>query len=179
MPQKINPDVLELMRGKTARVIGNLQALLVLVKGLPLAYNRDLQEDKERLFDSVDTVLACAGISRAAGAGCKLNRAAIAEKLDRGYLDATTLMEELIRRGMPQRTAHEIVGKLVRKAMDRGVPLSALTADEIKQVDPSLDESLKIALGVENAIARFVSFGSTAPQEVQKQVQHWQHRLKI
>ena len=179
MPQKINPDVLELIRGKTARVIGNLQALLVLVKGLPLAYNRDLQEDKERLFDSFDTVQACLELAAPLVQGMKLNRPAIAEKLERGYLDATTLMEELIRRNVPQRSAHEIVGKLVRKAMDRGVPLSALTADEFKQVDPSLDESLKTALGVENAIARFVSFGSTAPQEVQKQIQHWQHRLKI
>ena len=127
MPQKINPDVLELVRGKTARVIGNLQALLVLVKGLPLAYNRDLQEDKERLFDSVDTVHACLELAAPLVAGMELNRPAIAEKLDRGYLDATTLMEELIRRNIPQRSAHEIVGKLVRKAMDRGLPLSGLT----------------------------------------------------
>jgi argininosuccinate lyase len=177
MPQKINPDVLELVRGKTARVIGNLQALLVLVKGLPLAYNRDLQEDKERLFDSVDTVHACLELAAPLVAGMKLNRAAIAEKLDRGYLDATTLMEELIRRNIPQRSAHEIVGKLVRKAMDRGLPLSALSADDFKQVDPSLDESLKTVLGTENAIARFVSYGSTAPKEVQKQIQVWQLRL--
>jgi argininosuccinate lyase len=88
-------------------------------------------------------------------------------------------MEELIRRNIPQRSAHEIVGKLVRKAIDRGLPLSGLTADDFKQIDRALDESLKNALGTENAIARFVSYGSTAPQEVQKQIQHWQHRLKV
>jgi argininosuccinate lyase len=178
MPQKINPDVLELIRGKTARVIGNLQALLVLVKGLPLAYNRDLQEDKERLFDSVDTVLASLEVAAPLVREAKLNREAIAEKLDRGYLDATTLMEELIRRSMPQRHAHEIVGKLVRKAMDKGVRLVDLTADELKNVDAALDESVREALGVENAVPRFVSYGSTAPAEVAKQVQVWQEKLK-
>jgi argininosuccinate lyase len=178
MPQKINPDVLELIRGKTARVIGNLQALLVLVKGLPLAYNRDLQEDKERIFDSVDTVLACLEIAAPLVAGAELNRARIAETLDRGYLDATTLMEELIRRGTPQRTAHEVVGKLVRKAMERGIRLADLTPNELKQVDPSLDESVKSVLGVDNAVARFASYGSTAPSEVGKQVKVWEQRLK-
>jgi argininosuccinate lyase len=178
MPQKINPDVLELIRGKTARVIGNLQALLVLVKGLPLAYNRDLQEDKERIFDSVDTVAACLEIAAPLVAGAELNRAAIAERLDRGYLDATTLMEELIRRGIPQRSAHEIVGRLVRTAMERGVRLMDLTLDELRHAEPSLDESVKSALGVENAIARFKSYGSTAPAEVDKQVKIWNERLK-
>jgi argininosuccinate lyase len=179
MPQKINPDVLELIRGKTARVIGNLQALLVLIKGLPLAYNRDLQEDKERLFDSVDTVLACLELAAPLVAGAELNRAAIAEKLDKGHLDATTLMEELIRRGTPQRTAHEIVGKLVRKALDRGVRLADLSDDEFRAVDASLDGSLRQALGVENAIGRFTSYGSTAPKEVAKQVEAWKERLKV
>ena len=96
MPQKINPDVLELIRGKTARVVGNLQTLLVLVKGLPLAYNRDLQEDKPPLFDSFDTVRASLELAAPLVAGAELNRAAIAERLDRGHLDATTLMEYLI-----------------------------------------------------------------------------------
>ena len=177
MPQKINPDVLELVRGKTARVIGNLQALLVLVKGLPLAYNRDLQEDKQRIFDSVDTVLACLEIAAPLVAGTLMNRAAIAEKLDRGHLDATTLMEELIRRGTPQRSAHEIVGKLVRTALDRSVRLSDLTLEDLNQADPGLDESVKSVLGVQNAIARFVSYGSTAPNEVERQIKNWQDRL--
>jgi argininosuccinate lyase len=178
MPQKINPDVLELIRGKTARVVGNLQALMVLLKGLPLAYNRDLQEDKERIFDSVDTVRACLEISAPLVAGAELSRARIVETLDRGYLDATTLMEELIRRGTPQRTAHEIVGRLVRGAMDRGVRLLDLTVAELKKADSTLDESVKDVLGVENAVARFVSYGSTAPQEVQRQVKVWEERLK-
>ena len=119
MPQKINPDVLELIRGKTARVVGDLQALLVLIKGLPLAYNRDLQEDKPPLFDAFDTVYASLSLAAPLVEGAELNRAAIAERLDRGYLDATTLMEYLIRRGIAQRTAHGLVGGLVARAMER------------------------------------------------------------
>ncbi len=179
MPQKINPDVLELTRGKTARVIGNLQALLVLIKGLPLAYNRDLQEDKPRIFDSYDTVAACLDVAAPLVAGAELNRDAIAERLDRGHLDATTLMEELIRRGIPQRTAHEIVGKLVRKALDRNCRLSDLTLADFQQAHSQLDDSIYGALGVEHAIERFVSYGSTAPAEVDRQIAAWKTRLQM
>ncbi len=178
MPQKVNPDVLELIRGKSARVVGDLQALLVLVKGLPLAYNRDLQEDKPRIFDAFDTVSACLELAAPLVTGAELNRPAIAERLDRGHLDATTLMEELIRRGTPQRTAHEIVGRLVRRAMDRGVRLVDLTPAELSEVDPSLDASVREVLGVEQAIRRFRSYGSTAPAEVERQIKIWQEKLK-
>ncbi len=178
MPQKVNPDVLELIRGKSARVVGNLQALLVLTKGLPLAYNRDLQEDKQRLFDSFDTVSGCLELAAPLIAQTKLNRPAIAERLNRGHLDATTLMEECIRRGIPQRTAHELVGRLVRKAMSRGVTLSDLAASEFQEAHPSLDASVKQALGVEAAINRFVSYGSTAPAEVERQIENWKAKTK-
>ncbi len=177
MPQKVNPDVLELVRGKTARVIGNLTSLLVLIKGLPLAYNRDLQEDKERLFDSFDTVDRCLELAAPLVAGAELKRSSIAERLDRGHLDATTLMEALIRRGVAQRTAHEIVGKLVRKALDRGVRLSDLSLAEFQAVDASLDTSLREVLGVERTVNAFVSYGSTAPAEVNSQLQRWKQKL--
>lgn len=177
MPQKINPDVLELIRGKAARVIGNLTRLLVLVKGLPLAYNRDLQEDKEPLFDSFDTVLACLELAAPLIEQAQLNRAAIAARLEEGFLDATTLMEYLIRRGRPQRTAHDLVGKLVRVATDRGLPLAQLPLDELRQCDPDLDESVYQVLGTQNAVAAFVSAGSAAPTEVEKQLENWRRRL--
>lgn len=179
MPQKINPDVLELTRGKTARVVGALQTLLVLVKGLPLAYNRDLQEDKPPLFDAVRTVKACLELAAPMVAGAQLQRAAIAERLDRGHLDATTLMEHLIRRGMPQRTAHHLVGQLVRTALDRGVRLQDLTRADLEAAHPELDESVRNVLGVENAIRAFSSYGSSAPQEVARQVAHWKQKLGI
>ena len=177
MPQKVNPDVLELVRGKTARVVGNLQTLMVLVKGLPLAYNRDLQEDKPPIFDSFDTVTACLQLAAPLVAGTELNRTAIAERLDRGHLDATTLMEHLIGQGIPQRTAHGLVGKLVRKALDRGVRLSDLSLDEFREVHPDLDESVYGVLGVEQAVRAMRSYGSTAPEEVAKQVELWKKRL--
>ncbi|NLE36781.1 MAG: argininosuccinate lyase, partial [Pirellulaceae bacterium] len=177
MPQKINPDVLELIRGKTARVVGNLQTLLVLVKGLPLAYNRDLQEDKQPLFDSFDTVAACLELAAPLVAGAKLNRLAIAERLDRGYLDATTLMEHLIGRGIPQRTAHELIGRLVAKARQRDVPLAELTLDELREADGSLDKSVRDVLGVENAVRAMKSHGSTGPELVRQQIARWKKRL--
>ncbi|RIK84072.1 MAG: argininosuccinate lyase [Planctomycetota bacterium] len=178
MPQKINPDVLELIRGKTARVVGNLQALLVLVKGLPLAYNRDLQEDKPRVFDSADTVEACLELAAAVVAGAELNRPAIHEKLERGYLDATTLMEHLVKQGVPQRSAHEIIGKLVATAMKRDVPLAKLELAEFTAAHEALDESVFDVLGVEQAVMAFTSEGSTSPAEVAKQTALWKQRLK-
>lgn len=177
MPQKINPDVLELIRGKTARVVGNLQALLVLVKGLPLAYNRDLQEDKQRVFDSADTVEACLQLAAGIVAGAELNREAIAARLETGYLDATTLMEHLIAKGVPQRTAHEIIGKLVGSAMKQGKPLADLPPEEFAAAHPSLDESVYDVLGCERAVAAFVSEGSTGPDKVAAQVAAWRTRL--
>ena len=177
MPQKVNPDVLELIRGKTARVVGNLQTLLVLVKGLPLAYNRDLQEDKEPLFDSFDTVSASLELAAPLVAGAELNRPAIAERLDRGHLDATTLMEYLIRRDVPQRTAHGLVGQLVNKALKRGIRLSDLTVEEFQEADPDLDESIYDVLGVDKAIEAMQSYGSTAPKQVEIQIENWKKRL--
>jgi len=179
MPQKINPDVLELVRGKTARVIGNLQTLLVLVKGLPLAYNRDLQEGQEPLFDTFDTVRACLAIATPLVAGAELNREAIAARLELGYLDATTLMELMIARGVPQRTAHELVGRLVRLAMDRGVPLAELKPADFSAAHPALDAGVYDVLGVERAVKAFRSYGSTAPAEVDRQIARWRMRLGL
>ncbi len=177
MPQKINPDVLELIRGRTGRVVGNLMSLLVLVKGLPLAYNRDLQEDKQRLFDSVDTVAACLELAAPIVAGAELNRKRIAERIDEGYLDATTLMEHLIMQGVPQRTAHEIIGELVGAAMKRGIPLAGLPLEEFRAAHPALDESVFEVLGADHAVEAFSSYGSTNPEQVAHQLELWRERL--
>jgi argininosuccinate lyase len=177
MPQKINPDVLELIRGKAGRVIGNLTSLLVLMKGLPLAYNRDLQEDKERLFDSADTVATCLEVAAPLVAAAELNRDAIGTRLNQGYLDATTLMEHLIMRGLPQRTAHEIIGRLVNTAMKRGVPLAELSLEEFQSAHAVLDQSVFEVLGVERTIEAFSSYGSTNPNQVEHQLAAWRERL--
>ena len=179
MPQKINPDVTEIIRGKTARVVGNLQALLVLIKGLPLAYNRDYQEDKPRLFDSVDTVKDCLELAIPLIEGAELNRDQIASRIEQGYLDATTLMEYMIKKGIPQRTAHHLVGSLVAKAMELGVPLAELPIEVFRDADDLFDESVFDVLGVARAVEAFQSYGSTSPREVANQVRDWRQRLEL
>jgi argininosuccinate lyase len=177
MPQKKNPDVLELIRGRSARVVGALTTLLVLIKGLPLAYNRDLQEDKEPLFDAFDTVGACLDLAAVVVDGATLRADRISERLDEGYLDATTLMEELIRRGVPQRTGHEVVGRLVALCEGRGCRLADLPAEDLASAHPALTPEIRATLGVANAVRAFRSYGSTAPAEVDWQLNHWKERL--
>ena len=177
MPQKINPDVLELTRGKTARVVGSLQTLLMLTKSLPLAYNRDLQEDKPPLFDAVDTVESCLEVAAPLVEGARLKLDSIAGRLDRGFLDATTLMEYLIKRGLPQRTAHHLIGGLVKLATEKSVTLSQLPLEDFQSFDSSLDESVYAVLGVDKAVQAFKSVGSTSPAMVASQVELWKKRL--
>lgn len=178
MPHKKNPDVLELIRGRSARVVGNLQQLLVLVKGLPLAYNRDLQDDKRALFDALDTVAACVEIAAPLVRGAELRREAIAARLEAGHLDATTLMEFLISRGTPMRSAHEAVGKLVRRCEDQQCRLADLPAEAYDAVSPGLSAEVFKVVGVANALAAFKSLGSTAPAEVERQLAAWRQRLR-
>jgi argininosuccinate lyase len=178
MPQKINPDVLELVRGKSARTIGNVQQLLVLLKGLPTAYNRDLQEDKEAVFDSIDTLEAMLGVAAPLVAGTSFDRDRINASIDRGHLDATTLMEALIGEGVPQRTAHETVGKLVRRALTAGCSLADLSDDACRADYAGWNGSLRQALGASRAVERMASFGSTAPARVAEQLAAWQLRLE-
>ncbi len=177
MPHKKNPDVLELTRGKTGRVIGALQNILVLLKGLPLAYNRDLQEDKVALFDAVDTVTSCLGVAIPLVQGTKLKPDTIASRIEDGFLDATTLMERLISHGVPMRTAHETVGQLVRRCESESKRLVDLSKDDIREVLADAPDDLQQSLGVENAIAAFQSVGSTAPAQVKQQLAEWAGRL--
>ncbi|MEQ1827467.1 MAG: argininosuccinate lyase [Pirellula sp.] len=177
MPQKINPDTLELTRGKSARVIGNLQTLLTLIKGLPLAYNRDLQEDKPPLFDTFDTVVACLELAIPIVEQSQLIPSTISATLDQGYLDATALMEALIMRGQPQRTAHHQVGALVAIAKERDATLAELTQAEINSVIPNLDSSIRDILGVHGAIQAYKSYGSSSPNQVAQQISRWQRKL--
>ena len=177
MPQKINPDVLELIRGKTARVVGALQTLLILTKGLPMSYNRDLQEDKPALFDANDTVQSCVELAAQVVSGSRLKSQSIASGIERGYLDATTLMEHLIKKGMPQRKAHHLIGKVVRYAMRHSQPLSEISIEQYQELDAEFDESIYEILGVENAVAAFTSDGSTAPDSVASAIEHWKSAL--
>ncbi|MFO1065970.1 MAG: argininosuccinate lyase [Pirellulales bacterium] len=178
MPQKINPDTLELTRGKAARVIGDLQTLFVLIKGLPLAYNRDLQEDKPPLFDAFDTVQAVLELAIPIVEGAQLIRDSIAARLEKGHLDATTLMEALIKRGMPQRTAHHLVGKVVAEANQSGRTLAELPLETLQAIHPELDAELKRVLGTAQAVKAYQSYGSSNPEQVQRQIRDWSSRLQ-
>jgi argininosuccinate lyase len=178
MPHKKNPDVLELIRGKAGRVAGDLQRLLMLVKGLPFAYNRDLQEDKEALFDAHDTVAASLELAAALVRETRFRPEVIAARLEDGFLDATTLMEYCVAQGVPMRAAHEAVGKLVRLCEERRCRLAELEAEVYESVRPGLSPGVYKVLGVANALAAFRSVGSTAPAEVEKQLQRWRERLR-
>jgi argininosuccinate lyase len=177
MPHKKNPDVLELIRGKSARVVGKLQQLLVLIKGLPLAYNRDLQEDKEALFDAYDTVAISLELAAALIRETKFRPETINARLEDGYLDATTLMEHLVTKGVPLRSAHEAVGKLVRLCEESKKKLAELPAETFDAIQPHLSKTVYGVLGVQNAIRAFRSYGSTAPSEVAKQMNDWKSRI--
>jgi argininosuccinate lyase len=177
MPHKKNPDVLELIRGRTARVVGALNQLMTLVKGLPLAYNRDLQEDKPNLFDAYDVISMSLELSAALVKEVKFREPSIAARIEEGFLDATTLMEMLVARGVPMRSAHEAVGKLVRLGEERGRKLAELPHDAYESVQPGLAAVVYQVLGVRNALAAFRSTGSTAPAEVEAQLDFWKARL--
>ena len=177
MPQKRNPDVLELIRGKSARVIADVTQILTLLKGLPLAYNRDLQEDKLAFFDALDTVQACLELAPNIVRRAKLQSAAIIARLEEGFLDATTLMEYLIGRGVPMRTGHEVVGKLVRLCESKGCRLADLTLPELQQACDKIETDVANYIGVTNVVSRLSSYGSGGRSAVLKQVAAWQQRL--
>ncbi len=177
MPHKKNPDVLELIRGKAARVVADLQNLLVLVKGLPLAYNRDLQEDKRPLFDAHDTVSASLELAAALVRQTRFRTEVIAARLEDGFLDATTLMEYLVAQGLSMRSAHEAVGKLVRLCEERRGRLADLPPEAFETIRPGLGSGVYQVLGVANALQAFRSHGSTAPAEVERQIAGWRQRL--
>ncbi|CAN6454734.1 unnamed protein product [Victoria cruziana] len=179
MPQKKNPDPMELVRGKSARVIGDLTTLLVLCKGLPQAYNRDLQEDKEPLFDSVETIIGMLEVTTEFAQNITFNRQRIAHALPAGYLDATTVADYLVKKGVPFRTSHDIVGRMVGYAVSKGCELSQLTLQELKSINPVFEEDVYEFLGVENCIKEFTSYGSTGVVCVAEQMSYWCEKFRI
>ena len=158
-------------------MVADLQQLLVLVKGLPLAYNRDLQEDKPAVFDAHDTVAASLELAAALVRETRFRRDVIAARLEEGHLDATTLMEFLVGQGLPMRSAHEAVGKLVRLCLQRRCRLADLPPEVYQSLGPGLAGRVYQVLGVANALKAFRSAGSTAPAEVERQIEAWRERL--
>jgi argininosuccinate lyase len=171
MPQKKNPDSLELIRGKAARVLGRVAAALALLKGLPLAYNRDLQEDKAALFDGVDTTRESLTIAARVVRTLRVSAERMRAATDQGFLTATDVADELVRRGVPFAEAHAEVGKVVRYCAERGKTFAELSPVEARQLLPAWDLRLRaIAASPERAVARRKVAGGTAPAQVARQL---------
>jgi argininosuccinate lyase len=170
MPQKKNPDIAELARGKAGRLIGNLSGLLATLKALPLAYNRDLQEDKEPVFDSVDTLEVLLPAFTGMVATLTFNTARMAELAPQGFSLATDIAEWLVREGVPFRVAHEVAGACVRRCEELGIELDQLTDEQFAEISPTLTPAVREVLTVEGSVASREGRGGTAPKRVREQL---------
>ncbi len=168
MPQKKNPDIPELVRGKSGRVIGNLMALLTILKGLPMTYNRDLQEDKEPVFDSVDTVSQSLSVMSELLSGLSFNRAILGHATEKGFMTATDLAEYLVRKNIPFRQAHAIVGQAVASCIANARELTDLTLEELQEFNAAIAEDVFEVLGVEGSVNSRKTSGGTAITAVMK-----------
>jgi argininosuccinate lyase len=178
MPQKKNPDVPELVRGKCGRVNGNLVALLTLMKGQPLAYNKDNQEDKEPLFDTMDTVHACLRLFADLIPNLRAKRENMRAAALRGFATATDLADYLVRKRVPFRDAHEIVGKAVKFGVDSGRDLSAMTLAELRGFSQQIEADVFDVLTLEGSVAARNHIGGTAPEQVLAAVTRGRNRLQ-
>lgn len=178
MPQKKNPDVPELVRGKTGRVIGHLMALLTTVKALPLAYNKDLQEDKEGVFDALDTVKFSLAVSAQIIAGMKVRRDNMRRAVEEDFSNATDLADYLVKKGLPFRQAHKVSGKLVHHCIERGCYLEDLPLDEFKTFSTLFEEDIYNAIKPETCVAARNSQGGTSYQQVDVQITAAQEWIK-
>ena len=177
MPQKKNPDVAELTRGKAGRVFGNLMALLTLLKGLPMTYNRDLQEDKERLFDSADTARSAVGLMAAMVDNTSVQAENCRNAASDPALLATDLADHLVQRRMPFRAAHHLVGAAVAAAEGLGKRLDQLSVEEWKAIDPAFDEEALAVFDLKKALARRNLVGAPGPKQVARQLARWRKIL--
>jgi argininosuccinate lyase len=177
MPQKKNPDVAELTRGKSARLIGNLMSILTLLKGLPMTYNRDLQEDKEPLFDSVDTIALALEVFSEMISGMDVNRAKTAAAAGDPLLLATDLADYLVKRGVPFRQAHEVIGKLVAHCGTSGRSFGELALDDYRQFSDAFAEDVFAVLKVDTALAARQGIGAPSPAQVELRLAHWRQAL--
>ena len=177
MPQKKNADALELIRAKCGRVCGDLMGLLTTFKSQPLAYNRDMQEDKEALFDAVDTVRSCLAVAAKFVQTVAFKEDHIARACEMGHMDATALADYLVGKGVPFREAHEIVGRVVRAAAADGAKLEGLDLERLRAFSALIAEDVYQVLGTRNCIENYRSHGSSAPAEVQRQLEVWHERL--
>ncbi|MDB6024750.1 MAG: argininosuccinate lyase [Verrucomicrobiales bacterium] len=177
MPQKKNPDIAELARGKTGRVVGNLVSLLMLLKGLPMTYNRDLQEDKERLFDTADTVRSTVRLTAAMLQNTTINKESCAAAASDPALLATDLADYLVKKEMPFRQAHHVVGSVVAFAEKAGRPLNQLTVAELHSLDPNFSEDVLHVFDLKRAMGKRNSTGAPGTKEVARQLSLWKKKF--
>ncbi len=173
MPNKKNPDVLELIRGKCGRLHGNLVTLLTVMKGLPMTYNRDMQEDKPPVFDSADTLLDCLGLLAALAPTVRFQRARLAQALQNDFLMATDWVEYLVRKGTAFRTAHELVGRAVALAQAKACGLTELPLAALRALSPAFDAGIRAVRGAQASVRAKRSAGSTRPAFVRAELQRW------
>ncbi|MCJ7645390.1 lyase family protein, partial [bacterium] len=171
MPQKKNPDVAELIRAKTGRIYGNLQSVLTVMKGLPLSYNRDMQEDKERLFDTVDTLKNVLEVLSPLISSLKLNRERMLSAAKEGYLNATDAADYLVRKGVPFRKAHQILKGIVLYSMKKGKRIEELNLKELKAFSPLFSEDFFSIINIRRCVESRKSQGGTAPERVKNQIE--------
>jgi len=166
MPQKKNPDSMELVRGKAGRVFGNTLGLLTMLKGLPLAYNKDMQEDKEAVFDAADTVSQSLEVAATVLGNMRVREDRTREAAARGYMNATELADYLARKGVPFREAHEMVGRIVLHAVERGVEIQELAIEEMREFSTHIEEDFREALSLEQTLLTKSQAGGTSPERV-------------
>jgi argininosuccinate lyase len=178
MPQKKNPDVAELIRGKSGHVFGNLMAMLTLMKSLPLSYNRDMQEDKTLLFDTADILTACLEIYIQLLPNITINKAVMQKAVASGYLNATDMADYLVTKGVPFREAHHCVGQIVHYASGLKKEIDELSIKELQQHAPQIEDDIFDYLGVQQMIDRRSSIGGTATQTVKTAIKAAEQKLK-
>ena len=177
MPQKKNPDVTELIRGKTGRVYGDLNTLLVMMKGLPLAYNKDMQEDKEAIFDAIDTVKLCLKTFDPMLATMRVIPENMRNAAAKGFINATDCADYLVKKGMPFRDAYKITGTLVHTCIEKGCTLETLPLEEYKKLTDNFDEDVYDAISLDTCVMQRKAAGGPAPESVKAQIEYVRNKL--
>ena len=171
MPQKKNPDIAELVRGKTGRVYGSLISLLTTMKGLPLAYNKDMQEDKEVAFDAIDTVKNCIELFTGMLSTTKFNKDVMAKSAVKGFTNATDAADYLVKKGMPFRDAHSVIGQIVLYCIDKDIAIEDIKLDKLKEFSPLFDEDVYEEISLKTCVSKRLTIGAPGPKEMEKIIQ--------
>ena len=178
MPQKKNPDIAELVRGKTGRVYGALMSILTTMKGIPLAYNKDMQEDKELTFDAIDTVKGCVSLFKGMIDTMKFNDTRMEDSAKKGFTNATDAADYLVKKGVPFRDAHGIVGQLVLMCIDKGIALDDLSLDEYKKISPVFEEDVYEAISLKTCVEKRLTLGAPGPDVMNKVIGLYDEYMK-